>query len=91
MAEDKKVKRISSPQKRDKQNSKRRLENRGFKAEVGTAIRSYETSLKGADKTVAKEKLNAVYSLMDKGVKTGRFKINKAARTKSRLTSKLGA
>ena len=92
MAEEKKAKkRIPSAKKRDKQNSKRRLENRSFKAEVGTAVRSYEASLKASDKAAAKEKLSAVYSLVDKGVKTGRFKINKAARTKSRLTARLGA
>ena len=90
MAEEKKAKkRISSAKKRDKQSSKRRLENRSFRAEVGTAIRSYEAALSN-DKAAAKEKLSAVYSLMDKGVKTGRFKVSRAARTKSRLTSRLG-
>jgi len=90
MAEEKvKIKRISSAKKRDKQSIKRRGENRGFKAKVGTAVRAYETALQGADKTAAQAKLSEVYSLMDKGVKTGRFKLNKAARTKARLSSRL--
>ncbi len=96
MAEEKKAaekkeksKRISSAQKRDKQSAKRRLDNRGFKATVKTAIRAYEESLAGTDKAAMKAQLNEVYSLMDKGVKTGRFKVNKAARTKSRLSSRL--
>lgn len=81
--------RISSAQKRDKQNAKRRLANRAFKATVRTAIRSFDTSLAGNDRADMQAKLNEVYSLVDKGVKTGRFKLNKAARTKSRLTSRL--
>lgn len=96
MAEEKKEaekkekgRRITSPQKRDKQNIKRRMANRSFKATVKTAIRSYEESLAGTDKAAMQARLNQVYSLMDKGVKTGRFKANKAARTKSRLSSRL--
>jgi small subunit ribosomal protein S20 len=45
--------------------------------------------LQKATKSVMKERLGALYSLMDKGVKTGRYKLNKAARTKSRLTAKI--
>ena len=90
MAEEKaKVKKISSAKKRDKQSLKKRGANRSFKAKVGTAVRAYEASLQNADKVDAKAKLSAVYSLMDKGVKTGKFKLNKAARTKSRLSSRL--
>ena len=80
---------ISSARKRDKQSAKRRLDSQSFKASVRTAIRSYEASLAGSDKSVMQTELNQVYSLMDKGVKTGRFKLNKAARTKSRLSSRL--
>lgn len=85
----KKSGKITSAQKRDKQGAKRRLANRGFKSTVNTAIRAYEESLAGSDKAVKQKKLNEVYSLVDKAVKTGRFKANKAARTKSRLTSRL--
>jgi small subunit ribosomal protein S20 len=88
-AKKEKSKRISSAQKRDKQSAKRRMGNRGFKAAVKTAIRSYEESLAGTDKAAMQNQLNQIYSLMDKGVKTGRFKANKAARTKSRLSSRL--
>jgi small subunit ribosomal protein S20 len=88
-AEKKKSGKITSAKKRDKQGAKRRIENRGFKATVRTAIRSYEETLAGSDKAAMKKQLDAVYSLVDKGVKTGRFKVNKAARTKSRLSSRL--
>ncbi len=88
-AEKKKSGKISSAKKRDKQNVKRRSNNRSFKATVRTAIRSYEQALAGSDKAAMKKELDQVYSLVDKGVKTGRFKPNKAARTKSRLTARL--
>lgn len=87
--EKKAKKRISSAQKRDKQGEKRRLANRGFKSKVKTAVRSYETALTGSDQAVIQTQFNQVCSLMDKGVKTGCFKVNKAARTKSRLSSRM--
>jgi small subunit ribosomal protein S20 len=80
--------RTPSAVKRAKQSEKARLSNQSFKAGVKTAIRSFETSLSKGDKSGAKENLKTVYSLMDKGVKTGRFKSNKAARTKARLADK---
>lgn len=88
-AEKKKNGRISSAQKRDKQSLKARLLNRSFKATVNTAVRSFEEAVSKGDKTAMKQQLDALYSLMDKGVKTGRFKLNKAARTKSRLAAKI--
>ena len=82
---------ISSAKKRDLQSAKKRVANRGFKAEVRTAIRSFEATLAGSDTAAMKKQLDNVYSLMDKGVKTGRFKVNKAARTKARLSSRVKA
>ena len=78
--------------KRDIQSEKRRLRNRSLRSNVMTAIHSFETSLekKEAPESI-KTKLDAVYSLMDKGVKQGIFKTNKAARTKSRLTARVKA
>jgi small subunit ribosomal protein S20 len=78
--------------KRDIQSEKRRLRNRSYRSSVLTAVRSFETALekKEAPESI-KSKLNEVYSLMDKGVKNGIYKANKAARTKSRLTSRIKA
>lgn len=75
--------------KRDLQGEKRRLRNRSYRASVLTSIRSLEDSLlkKEAAETI-KEKLNAIYSIMDKGVKRGVYKPQKAARTKSRLSAR---
>ena len=86
-AKDKKVKRPTAL-KRDMQNEKRRLQNKAFKASVRTAIRKFETTLENGDKTATNEALSNVYSHMDKGVKNGAFKLNKANRTKARLAAR---
>ena len=88
-AEKKKAGKITSAKKRDKQGAKRRASNRGFKATVRTAVRSYEDALAKNDKAAIKKELDQVYSLVDKGVKTGRYKVNKAARTKSRHSARV--
>ncbi len=82
-----KKQRRPSALKRDLQGEARNLRNRSFKSKVGTAIRSLNESVSQKDKAAAKEKLNTVFSLMDKGVKKGVFKLNKAGRVKARLTA----
>lgn len=77
--------------KRDMQHERRRLANKSFKAEVSTAIRTLKTNAQKGDKTLVKDQLAAVYSLMDKGVKTGVFKQNKASRDKSRISQSVKA
>lgn len=75
--------------KRDLQSEKRRLRNRSYRASVLTNIRSLETSVNQKEAPEAvKTKLNALYSLMDKGVKRGVYHAKKAARTKSRLAAR---
>lgn len=82
-----KVKR-SSALKRDLQSEKRRLRNRSCRSSVQTAIRNLKDAVaKKEAEEVIKEKLNMIYSLVDKGVNRGVFKSQKAARTKSRLTA----
>lgn len=85
---DEKTKRPSAL-KRDMQNEKNRLRNRSFRSSVQTAIRSLESALTQKDdaEKVA-TKLKEIYSIVDKGVKRGVFKPNKAARTKSRLSAR---
>ena len=82
-------KRTPSAQKRDLQNERKKHHNHGLKAKVKTAIRSFEDSLTSGNKTEAKKNLDLVYSLMDKGVKTNLFKMNKASRAKSRLSARI--
>lgn len=88
--EAKKVKRPSA-EKRNLQSEKRRLRNRSHKSSVRTAIRRFEESLEKKEKEAVSTTLSAVYSLLDKGVKTGVYKLNKASRTKARLTAKVAA
>lgn len=76
--------------KRDLQNEKRRVRNRSFRSSVQTAIRGLNTSLTQKEPQDAIQgKLNDIYSLMDKGVKKGVYKSQKAARTKSRLAARI--
>jgi small subunit ribosomal protein S20 len=90
-AKEKKEGKVKKPSalKRDLQSEKRRLSNRSYRATVLTSIRALETAITQKEAPeVVKTKLNEIYSLMDKGVKSGVFKPNKAARTKSRLTAR---
>jgi small subunit ribosomal protein S20 len=89
MAEEKKAEkktRRPTPLKRELQNQRKRLANRSFRASVSTAVRSLQDSL--TEKAPSKEKLDLIYSLVDKAVKRGIFKPNKASRLKSRLTAR---
>jgi len=95
MAEDKakapKTKRPSA-KKRNIQSEKNRLRNRSYRSSVLTAVRSFETSISQKESPEnVKTKLNEIYSLMDRGVKKGIYKPNKAARTKARLTSRIAS
>ena len=76
--------------KRDIQNARKRAHHRSLKSTTRTAITRYETAVKASPETATKL-LSSIYSLMDKGVKKGLFKKNKAARVKSTLTQKLQA
>ncbi|MCB1118915.1 MAG: 30S ribosomal protein S20 [Chlamydiia bacterium] len=86
MAEKEAKKKTKRPtaEKRLIQNKKQQAVNRSFKSQVKTALRQFE-------ETKQPEALNRVFSLMDKGVKRGIFKLNKSSRTKSRLSAKLSA
>lgn len=80
----------SSTLKNGLQDQRRKLRNRAHKSSVSTAMRSFAASLEkkeSAEQT--NEKLSALYSLMDKGVKRGIFKANKAARTKARFAARI--
>ncbi|HEV3270236.1 MAG TPA: 30S ribosomal protein S20 [Candidatus Rhabdochlamydia sp.] len=87
MANEKKDKQVKRPsaEKRNIQSKKRNLCNRALKARVNSASRSLKEALSQKDAPLIQEKLNEVYSLMDKSVKKGVFKINKASRLKARL------
>ena len=86
MDKEAKKKKCPTAQKRIKQNKKRHALNRSFKSKVRTTIRSFENALSAGEKEKMQSTLHAVYSLMDKGVKKGIYKENKAARVKSHIS-----
>ena len=77
--------------KRDEQNARRNQRNRIFKSTVATAMRAFEDTVSKKDIPAVTARLRDLYSLMDKGVKKGVFKINKASRVKSRLQARAKA
>ena len=77
--------------KRDLQNSKRRIRNRLYKSQVRTTLRHLEETLEKKDSELSQTSLNEAYSILDKCVKAGVFKLNKASRTKARLAARFAA
>jgi len=75
-------------QKRMLQSEKRAMENRAFRSQVRTVLREFDEAVE-SKKDDATATLRRIYSLLDKGVKKGVFKLNTASRTKSRLVAKL--
>lgn len=87
MAEEEKKVKLPTALKRNAQNIQRNAHNRSYKAKVSTAVRSLQECVKKKESAEIPTKLSTVFSLMDKGVKTGIFKLNKASRVKARLTN----
>jgi len=75
--------------KRNMQSIKCNQRNRSFKARVATTLRSFKELLPKNDKAATQVKLNEVYSLLDKGVKKGVFKLNKARRLKEQMSTQI--
>ncbi len=90
MADEKKQKVVKkktpTAQKRIITSKAKHARNRAFKASVRTAMNSFSAAVQTGEGV---KELSEVYSLMDKGVKKGVFKLNKACRVKSRLSSKI--
>lgn len=84
-ADPKKVK-TPTALKRNIQSARLNLRNSAYKAKVNTAMRSLKDAISKKEPTQIASQLNSMYSLMDKGVKTGVYKLNKASRVKARIT-----
>jgi len=67
----------------------RMTKNAAYKSMMKTAVRRFETSLKGADLGEAQENLKKANRIIDKLASKGIVHKNLAARKKSRLTQKL--
>lgn len=78
-------------QKREIQNEKKRMRNRAYKAKAATAIRYLQSYIQTGKQQEAQVGLDSLYSIMDKGIKTGIFKKNQANRMKARMAKKLRA
>ena len=73
-------------QKRMDQSEKKRQIHRSFKSRVRTTINAFQKVLSGGDKKEVETVLKGVYSIVDKGVKKGIYKKNKAARLKRKAS-----
>lgn len=80
---------IKSAEKRAQIIRIRTAKNAAYKSMMKTAIRRFETSLKGTDLETAKESLQKAARIIDKLAGKGIIHKNLAARKKSRLTKRL--
>ncbi|HAZ15123.1 MAG: 30S ribosomal protein S20 [Chlamydiae bacterium GWC2_50_10] len=77
--------------KRILQSKKCLLKNKSFKSQVKNAIRAVQDACTQNSPAAPSEKLSSLYRLVDKGMKKGIIKPNKASRIKSKLSRKLSA
>lgn len=75
--------------KRDVTSEKKRVINKSFKSKSRTVFRAFETAQTLGEKPKVTESLSQLYSILDKGVKKGIYKPNKANRLKARAAAKL--
>ncbi|HWP95544.1 MAG TPA: 30S ribosomal protein S20 [Syntrophomonadaceae bacterium] len=80
-----------TPAKRARRAEANRLRNKAQKSRLHTEIKKYEVALKSSDGEIARESLQQVTSLIDKGASKGILHKNTAARKKSRLAKQLNA
>lgn len=98
MAKEEKPKKDEKPKikrptalKRDLRNEKHRIINKSFKSHARTTMRTFDEALESKDKERIQAALNNIFSVVDRGVKRGIYKPNKAARIKARTTQKIPA
>lgn len=77
---------IQSAKKRLRQSLVRRSRNRAAKSSIKTAIKRLQTSVQAKEFDAARTHLTAIYKLLDQTAAKGIIHVNKASRTKSRLS-----
>ncbi len=82
---------IKSQIKRNRQNEKRRLRNRGYRGAARAAIREARAAFDADNVENAKEAVQLAISRLDKAAEKGVLHKNNAARRKSRLMKRLAA
>ena len=80
---------IKSAIKRNKQNEKKRVRNRGFRGRARTYVRKARLSIAGGDVQDARQATLEAISALDKAAEKGIIHKNNAARRKSRLMKQL--
>ena len=77
---------IQSAKKRLRQSLVRRGRNRAAKSSIKTAIKRLQASVQAKEFDAARSQLTSIYKLLDQTASKGVIHVNKASRTKSRLT-----
>ncbi len=77
---------IQSAKKRHRQSLERRARNRAAKSQLKTAIKKLRESVAAKQFDNAKSQLEALYKMLDQTASKKIIHLNKAARTKSRLS-----
>jgi small subunit ribosomal protein S20 len=77
---------IQSAKKRLRQSLVRRGRNRAAKSSIKTAIKRLQASVQAKEFDAARTQLTSIYKLLDQTASKGVIHVNKASRTKSRLT-----
>jgi len=77
---------IQSAKKRLRQSLVRRGRNRAAKSSIKTAIKRLQASVQAKEFDAARAQLTSICKLLDQTASKGVIHVNKASRTKSRLT-----
>ena len=80
---------IKSAKKRVLTNSKKAINNKVYTSSMKTAVKNVEKAVSEKNKEDASKALTTAVKRIDKALKVGVIKENKAARQKSRLTKKV--
>ena len=82
---------IKSQIKRNKQNEKRRLRNRGYRGSARVAVRDARSAMETGNAEETREAVLNAISALDKAAEKGVIHKNNAARRKSRLMKRLAS
>jgi small subunit ribosomal protein S20 len=77
---------IQSAKKRLRQSLVRRSRNRSAKSSIKTAVKRLQASVQAKEFDAARTQLQAINKLLDQTASKGVIHVNKASRTKSRLS-----
>lgn len=83
----------NSPQarKRARQSEKRRQHNGAMRSTVRTYLKKVDAAIAAGDQQAANQAYTVAVSVLDKATRKGKFHVNKAARLKSRINTRIKA